>query len=151
MSYTTQVLDHFYQPHNYGQIEDADGVGEVGNLTCGDVMKLYIKVKDNNDKKIISDIKFETFGCVAAIATSSMITDLALGKTLEEALEIKNEDIVDDLNGLPAQKIHCSVLAADALTEAIYDYLTKMELPISKGLEKKHQRIEHHQEQFAEI
>ncbi len=152
MSYSDQVLDHFHRPQNYGQIENPDGVGEVGNLTCGDVMKLYIKVEPNQEKEdIISEIKFETFGCVAAIATSSMITNLALGKTLEQALEIKNEHIVDSLEGLPVQKIHCSVLAADALVEAIYDYLSSNNKKISKELEKKHRRIARHQAKFAEI
>jgi nitrogen fixation NifU-like protein len=152
MSYSSQVLDHFYRPHNFGQIKNPDGVGEVGNLSCGDVMKLYIKVTSNDQgEEVIGDIKFETFGCVAAIATSSMITDLALGATLPNAMEIKNDDIIDQLAGLPALKIHCSVLAADALAEAIYDYLTRNKKEIPASLKKKHQRIARHQAKFAEI
>jgi nitrogen fixation NifU-like protein len=116
--YSEKVMQHFANPHNVGEIPDADGVGKVGNPQCGDVMWLYIKVKDN----IITDIKFKTFGCGAAIATSSMITDLARGKTLEEAKKISRQDVADSLDGLPPVKMHCSNLAADALREAIKDY-----------------------------
>ncbi len=119
--YTEKLMDHFRNPRNMGRIENADGVGTVGNPVCGDVMKLYIKVKDNR----IEDIKFETFGCAAAIGTSSMITELAKGKTLEEALEIKNADIAESLDGLPPVKMHCSVLAEDALKAAINNYKKK--------------------------
>jgi len=114
-------MQHVANPHNVGEIPDADGVGKVGNPQCGDVMWLYIKVKDN----IITDIKFKTFGCGAAIATSSMITDLARGKTLEEAKKISRQDVADSLDGLPPVKMHCSNLAADALREAIKDYEAK--------------------------
>jgi len=114
-------MQHFTNPHNVGEIPDADGIGKVGNPQCGDVMWLYIKVKDD----IITDIKFKTFGCGAAIATSSMITDLARGKTLEEAKKISRKDVADSLDGLPPQKMHCSNLAADALGEAIKDYEAK--------------------------
>ena len=119
--YTEKVMDHFANPRNVGEIPDADGIGKVGNPQCGDVMWLYIKVKDD----IVTDIKFKTFGCGAAIATSSMITELAIGKTLEEAKKISRQDVAESLDGLPPQKMHCSNLAADALREAIKDYETK--------------------------
>ena len=120
--YSDKVMAHFANPHNVGEITDADGIGKVGNPQCGDVMWLYIKVKDN----ILTDIKFKTFGCGAAIATSSMITDLAKGKTLEEAKKISRQDVADSLDGLPPTKMHCSNLAADALREAIKDYESKL-------------------------
>ena len=116
--YTDKVMDHFTNPRNVGSIDDADGVGEVGNASCGDIMKIYLKVEDN----VIKDIKFKTFGCGAAIATSSMVTEMALGKTLEEAMELTNQAVAEALDGLPAQKMHCSNLAADALHEAIKNY-----------------------------
>lgn len=141
--YTKEVIKHFRKPHNYGKIKDADGVGKVGNVICGDVLWLYIKIgKNKKNKEIIQDIKFETYGCVAALATSSVITDLAKGKTLEQALKIHREKIVKSLGSLPPVKIHCSVLAADALSEAIYDYFTKQKRKIPKELKKRHQRIE---------
>lgn len=136
--YSEKVMDLFRNPHNMGRIENADGVGKVGNPICGDVMYLYIKVDDNK----ISDIKFETFGCAAAIATSSMITDLAKGKSLEEAVKITRDNIASELGGLPPIKLHCSVLAAEALHEAIYDYLTRNNLQISDELKKEHERIQ---------
>lgn len=119
--YTEKLMEHFRNPRNMGKIEDADGVGKVGNPVCGDVMYLYIKVKNNR----IEDIKFETFGCAAAIGTSSMITELAKGKTIDEALKITNQNVAGELGGLPPIKMHCSVLAADALKAAIKDYLGK--------------------------
>ena len=119
--YSDKVMDHFTNPRNVGEIVDPDGVGKVGNPQCGDVMWLYIKVKDDR----IEDIKFKTFGCGAAIATSSMITELAKGKTLEEAKKISRGDVADALDGLPPVKMHCSNLAADALLEAIKDYEAK--------------------------
>lgn len=126
--YTGKVMAHFKNPHNYGGMKNPDGVGLVGNPVCGDVMKIYIKVGQNKKgEKIIKDIKFETFGCVAAIATSSAVTDLAKGKTLKEALKIDNKKIVSSLGGLPNVKLHCSVLGADALKEAIKNYLSKDE------------------------
>jgi nitrogen fixation NifU-like protein len=141
--YTKKVIEHFKNPHNYGKIKNPDGVGKVGNIICGDVMWLYIKVgKNKNGEEIIKDIKFETFGCVAALATSSVITDLAKGKTLEGALKLSREEIIKELGGLPPIKLHCSVLAVDALYEAIYDYLTKQKRKIPKELKKIHQRIE---------
>ena len=121
MMYSEKVLDHFRNPRNVGEIEDADGVGTVGNPVCGDMMSVYIKVEDEK----IADIKFRTFGCGAAIATTSMTTELAKGKTLDEAMEITRQDVADELGGLPPVKMHCSNLAADALHEAIEDYRKK--------------------------
>jgi len=119
--YTEKVMDHFENPRNVGEIADADGVGQVGNPTCGDIMKIYIKV----DNDVISDVKFKTFGCGAAIATSSMVTELVKGKTIEEALNISNKSVAEALDGLPPKKMHCSNLAADALHAAIKDYREK--------------------------
>jgi nitrogen fixation protein NifU and related proteins len=119
--YSEKVMDHFGNPRNVGEIEDADGVGLVGNPVCGDVMKLTVKIADGK----IADIKFKTFGCGAAVATSSMVTEIVKGKTLEEALAISNQTVADALGGLPSQKMHCSNLAADALHLAIDDYLAK--------------------------
>jgi nitrogen fixation NifU-like protein len=118
MSYSAKVIDHFTNPRNVGEIKDADGVGEIGNPVCGDIMKLYIKVKDGR----IVDVKFKTFGCGAAIATSSMITELVKGKTLDEAEKISRKTVADALDGLPPVKMHCSNLAADAMHKAIEDY-----------------------------
>lgn len=141
--YTKKVIEHFKNPHNMGRIKNPDGVGKVGNIVCGDVLWLYIKVrKDKKGREIIKDIKFETFGCVAALATSSVITDLAKGKTIKKALKLSREKIVKELGGLPPIKLHCSVLAVDGLYEAIYDYLTKQKRKIPRELEKIHQRIE---------
>jgi nitrogen fixation NifU-like protein len=124
--YNEKVLKHFQNPHNQGVIKDADGVGQVGNPVCGDIMKIYIKVgKDKKGQEIISKIKFETLGCGAAIATSSMLTDMAMGKTLEEAGKIGKLDIANELGGLPAPKLHCSVLAHEGLAEAIKDYKSR--------------------------
>lgn len=120
--YSDKVMDHFTNPRNVGEIKDADGIGEIGNPVCGDIMKIYIKVKDDH----IADIKFKTFGCGAAIATSSMITELVKGKTLEEAEKISKKTVADALGGLPANKMHCSNLAADALRKAIEDYRSKI-------------------------
>jgi nitrogen fixation NifU-like protein len=122
--YTQKVMEHFKNPHNMGEIPDADGVGTVGNPVCGDLMTIYIKVKDNR----LADIKFKTYGCGSAIATSSMITDLAMGKTLEEALKITRGNVADALEGLPPVKMHCSNLAADALHAAIEDYYKKQKV-----------------------
>jgi len=119
--YSEKVMEHFQNPHNVGVIEDADGVGEVGNPICGDLMTFYIKV--NGD--VISELKFQTFGCGAAIAVSSIVSEMAIGKTLDEALKISKEVVAEELGGLPAQKMHCSNLGTDALHEAINDYLKK--------------------------
>ncbi|MCJ7635779.1 Fe-S cluster assembly scaffold protein NifU [Candidatus Bathyarchaeota archaeon] len=121
--YTEKVMEHFKNPHNMGEIPDADGVGTVGNPVCGDLMTIYIKVKDNK----LTDVRFKTFGCGAAIATSSMVTDLAKGKTLDEAMKITRANVAESLGGLPPVKMHCSNLAADALHVAIEDYRKKKE------------------------
>lgn len=124
--YTKKVIECFKNPKNYGRMKNPDGVGKVGNPVCGDVMWLYIKIgKDKKGREIISDIKFETFGCVAAIATSTILTELAKGKTIKEAMKINKEKIIKSLGGLPPVKKHCSVLAASALEAAIKDYLSK--------------------------
>lgn len=119
--YNDIVMDHFKNPRNVGEIPDADGVGEVGNPACGDIMAFFIKVKDN----VLEDVKFKTFGCGAAIAVSSMVSEMAIGKTLDEAMSISNASVIDALNGLPKKKHHCSNLGADALHRAIEDYREK--------------------------
>ena len=140
--YTPKVMEAFKNPHNYGKIKNADGIGKVGNIVCGDVMWLYIKVGENKKhEEIIEDIKFETFGCVAAISTSSTITDLVKGKTIKSALKIKKDDIVKKLGGLPSIKYHCSVLAVDALTEAIYDYYLKQGKDFPDDLLERHKKL----------
>lgn len=121
MLYSEKVMDHFINPRNVGKIDDADGVGEVGNAKCGDIMKIYIKV-DNN---IITDVKFNTFGCGSAIASSSMATEMIKGKSLDDALELTNKAVAEALDGLPAHKMHCSVLAEEAIKAAIDDYKEK--------------------------
>lgn len=120
--YSKKVIEHFTRPHNQGQIKNPDGVGMVGNPVCGDLMKIYIKVKKVKSQEVIKDIKFETLGCASAIATSSMITDLAKGKSLEEAMKITRDDVAKALEGLPPIKMHCSNLAADGLHAAVEDY-----------------------------
>ena len=126
MNYSKEVLEHFTNPHNQGTIKSPDGVGMVGNPVCGDLMKIYLKIKKNKKgEKIISDIKFETLGCASAIATSSMITDLAKGKTIERASKITRDDVAEALNGLPPIKMHCSNLASEALVAAIDNYRKK--------------------------
>ena len=119
--YTEQVMDHFMNPRNVGEIENADGIGKVGNAKCGDIMQISIKVEND----VITDVKFKTFGCGAAIATSSVATEMVLGKTIDEALKITNKMVVDKLGGLPPVKLHCSVLAEEALHAAIQDYRNK--------------------------
>ncbi|MFA5032476.1 MAG: Fe-S cluster assembly scaffold protein NifU [bacterium] len=121
IGYTDKVMEHFQNPRNVGVIENADGYGKVGNPVCGDLMEIYIKV----EKDIITDIKFRTFGCGSAIATSSMVTEMAKGKHIDEAMKITRNDVANELEGLPPQKMHCSNLAADALHEAIKDYKAK--------------------------
>ena len=124
--YNEKIIAHLTHPHNVGEIKDADGVGEVGNPMCGDMMKLTIKVgRNQKGEEIIEDVKFKTYGCAAAIATSSMITDMAMGKTLDEAIKITRQDVAEELGGLPEIKMHCSNLAADALREAINSYRAK--------------------------
>ena len=124
MEYSEKVFDHFTNPRNVGEIADANGVGEVGNAKCGDIMKIYLKVSDDG---IIEDVKFKTFGCGAAIATSSKATELVKGKTLDEALQITNKMVMESLGGLPPVKVHCSVLAEEALHAAIQDYKDRLE------------------------
>ncbi len=134
--YSDKVMEHFMNPRNVGEIPDADGIGSVGNPVCGDIMKMYIKVEDN----VITDVKFKTFGCGAAIATSSMATELIKGKTVEEALQLSNRAVAEALGGLPPVKMHCSVLAEEAIQSAIDDYLKKT---TGKGLDlKKDQYLE---------
>ena len=119
MLYSEKVMDHFQHPRNVGKIDDADGIGEVGNAKCGDIMRMYIKVDEN---EIITDVKFNTFGCGSAIATSSMATEMIKGKSIKEALEMSNKAVVEALDGLPTHKIHCSVLAEEAVKAAVEDY-----------------------------
>ncbi len=129
--YTEKVMDHFTNPRNVGELPDADGIGEVGNMKCGDIMKLYLKITDDG---VIEDVKFKTFGCGAAIATSSMSTELIKGKTVEECLKLTNRAIAEALDGLPPVKMHCSVLAEEALKAALLDYKKKTgkDIPISE-------------------
>ena len=126
--YSEKVMDHFRNPRNVGVIEDADGIGEVGNAKCGDIMKMYLKIEND----IITDVKFETFGCGSAIASSSMATELIKGKPIEEALELSNKAVVEALDGLPAYKLHCSVLAEQAVRAAVIDYYEKHGIPYDK-------------------
>lgn len=126
--YSEKVMDHFEHPRNVGEIENASGVGTVGNAKCGDIMKMYIKVNDG----VISDVKFNTFGCGSAIATSSMATEMIKGKKIEDALELSNKAVVEALDGLPTHKIHCSVLAEEAVKAAVKDYYDKNGIPYDK-------------------
>ena len=128
--YTKKVMDHFTNPRNMGEIDHADGVGTVGNAKCGDIMRIYLKVEED----VIKDVKFKTFGCGAAVATSSIATELVMGKTIQEALKITNAAVVDALDGLPKAKVHCSLLAEEALHAAIWDYAQKNNIEI-EGLE----------------
>jgi len=130
-NYSDLVMDHFTNPRNMGEIPDADGVGEVGNMKCGDIMRMYLKIKDD----VVEDVKFKTFGCGAAVATSSMATELIKGKPLSEVVHLTNDAVVEALGGLPPVKIHCSVLAEEAVKAALYDYYTKNELPLPEGVE----------------
>ncbi len=149
--YTDQVMDHFRNPRNMGKLEDYSAVGKVGQLVCGDVMWVYIKVdQDDEGREIISDISWETYGCAAAVATSSMVSEMARGKTLQEAIRITNQDVAEGLGGLPPVKMHCSALAADALNEAIYMYLTEHGGEIPEVLEQRHQRVAKHMEKLEQ-
>ncbi len=130
--YSDKVMEHFTNPHNVGEIPDADGIGNIGNPICGDVMRLYIKVESG----VIKDVKFKTFGCAAAIATSSMVTDLVKGKTVEEALTISNRAVAEALGGLPPVKMHCSILAEQALKKAIEDYQARSQKSEVRGQKK---------------
>ncbi len=137
--YSEKVMDHFRHPRNIGIIEDADGVGEVGNAKCGDIMKIYLKIKDD----IIEDVKFETFGCGSAIASSSMATELIKGKSVSEALELTNKAVAEALDGLPAHKLHCSVLAEDAIKAALQDYYEKNGIEYDRSKFAQHPHDEH--------
>ncbi len=128
MIYSEKVMEHFQNPRNVGVLKDADGVGQVGNPVCGDMMSFYIKVKDNR----IEDVKFQTFGCGAAIAVSSMVSEMAMGKTIEEVLKITNKSVAEELGGLPKNKLHCSNLGADALHKAIENYREKQKADVEK-------------------
>ena len=141
-SYSTRVMEHFANPRNVGEIPDADGIGKVGNPVCGDIMNMYIKVKDN----VITDVKFKTFGCGAAIATSSIATEMIKGKTIDEALKLTNNAVAEALGGLPKVKMHCSVLAEQAVRSAVDDYLKKT---TGKGLDLKSDE-ELHDHELAE-
>ena len=138
-------MKHFFKPKNVGEIKNPDAVGEVGNLVCGDIMRLYMKIKGGK----IVDASFKTFGCIVAIANTSVLTTMIKGKTLNEALKITKEDMIKKLGKpLPQNKIHCSVLAVDALTEAIYDYYKKNKISIPNNLQKKHEIIQKHKEEI---
>ena len=134
MDYSEKVMDHFANPRNVGVIEDANAVGEVGNAKCGDIMKMYMKI---NDEGVIEDIKFKTFGCGAAVATSSMATEMVKGKTIEEALKLTNKAVAEALDGLPPVKMHCSVLAEEAIQAALTDYYTRKNLNPDDYIPKK--------------
>ena len=144
--YSEKVMDHFKNPRNVGEIPDADGVGEVGNARCGDIMRMYLDIDEDG---IIQDVKFKTFGCGAAVATSSMATDLVKGKTIEEALKVSNKSVAEALDGLPSSKMHCSLLAEEAIHAALWDYAEKHELKI-EGLEKPKSDIHEHDEDEEE-
>ena len=133
--YSDKVMDHFQNPRNVGKLDDADGIGEVGNAKCGDIMRMYIKVRDG----VIVDCKFNTFGCGSAIATSSMATELIKGKPIEEALELSNKAVVEALDGLPAYKLHCSVLAEEAVKAAVKDYYDKNGIAYDPAMFKEHE------------
>ena len=141
MKYSEKVMDHFTNPRNVGEIENADGVGTVGNAKCGDIMKMYLKIDDNG---VIVDCKFKTFGCGAAIATSSMATELVKGHTVEEALKLTNSAVVEALDGLPAVKVHCSVLAEEAIKAAVADYYKKIGRPIDFDYDPEHDHDHDH-------
>mgnify|MGYP001095136072 FL=1 len=141
--YTEKVMDHFQNPRNMGEIENASGVGTVGNPKCGDIMRMYLDIDEN---QVIQDCKFKTFGCGAAVATSSMATELVKGKTVEEALKITNRAVMEALDGLPPVKIHCSLLAEEAIHSALWDYAQKNGLKI-EGLEKPKDEIHEHEDE----
>ena len=141
--YSEKVMDHFMNPRNMGEIENADGVGTVGNAKCGDIMRIFLKV---NDEGVIEDVKFKTFGCGAAVATSSMATEMVIGKTVQEALQVTNKAVMEALDGLPPVKVHCSLLAEEAIHAALWDYAEKKDIVI-EGLEKPVNDIEELEEE----
>ena len=144
--YSEKVMDHFNNPRNVGEIEDASGVGTVGNAKCGDIMRMYLDIDENN---VIKDAKFKTFGCGEAVATSSMATELVIGKTVEEALRVTNKAVMDALDGLPPVKVHCSLLAEEAIHAAVWDYTQKHGLVIA-GLDKPVSDIGEKEEEIEE-
>ena len=144
--YSEKVMDHFNNPRNVGEIENASGVGTVGNAKCGDIMRIYLDIDEN---QVIRDAKFKTFGCGAAVATSSMATELVIGKTVEEALKVTNKAVMDALDGLPPVKVHCSLLAEEAIHSALWDYAEKNGIAI-EGLEKPVSDISEHEESEEE-
>lgn len=141
MEYSEKVMDHFTNPRNVGEIDDAAGVGTVGNVKCGDIMRMYLDIEDN----VVKDAKFKTFGCGAAVATSSMATELVIGKTVEEALKVTNKAVMEALDGLPPVKVHCSLLAEEAIHAALWDYATKNGITI-EGLKPPVQDIDETEE-----
>lgn len=142
--YSEKVIDHFTNPRNVGEIENASGVGTVGNAKCGDIMRIYLDIDE--ETHIIKDCKFKTFGCGAAVATSSMATELVIGKTIEEAMKVTNKAVMEALDGLPPVKVHCSLLAEEAIHAALWDYATKNNITI-EGLEKPKTDISEHEEE----
>lgn len=142
--YSEKVMDHFTNPRNVGEIDNASGVGTVGNAKCGDIMRIYLDI--DNETKVIKDCKFKTFGCGAAVATSSMATELVIGKTIEEAMSVTNKAVMEALDGLPPVKVHCSLLAEEAIHAALWDYATKNNITI-EGLEKPKTDISEHEEE----
>lgn len=145
MIYSDKVMDHFANPRNVGEIADADGVGEVGNAKCGDIMKMFLKIQDGK----IEDVKFKTFGCGAAVATSSMATELVKGKSIQEAMEVTNKAVMEALDGLPPVKVHCSLLAEEAIHAALWDYAERHDIKI-EGLEKPKSDIHEGEEEEEE-
>ena len=143
--YSDKVMDHFQNPRNVGEIDEASGVGTVGNAKCGDIMRIYLDIDEN---EVINDCKFKTFGCGAAVATSSMATELVKGKTVQEALEVSNKAVMEALDGLPAVKVHCSLLAEEAIHAALWDYAQKNNITI-EGLEKP--KLDIHEEEVEEV
>lgn len=141
--YSEKVMDHFTNPRNVGEIDNASGVGTVGNAKCGDIMRIYLDIDE--ETKVIKDCKFKTFGCGAAVATSSMATELVIGKTIEEAMKVTNKAVMEALDGLPPVKVHCSLLAEEAIHAALWDYATKNNITI-EGLEKPKTDISEHEE-----
>lgn len=142
--YSEKVMDHFTNPRNVGEIDNASGVGTVGNAKCGDIMRIYLDIDE--ETKVIKDCKFKTFGCGAAVATSSMATELVIGKTIEEAMKVTNKAVMEALDGLPPVKVHCSLLAEEAIHAALWDYATKNNITI-EGLEKPKTDISEHEEE----
>jgi len=158
--YSREIIGHFKNPRNVGRIENADGAGKAGNLVCGDLMKLYLQIGNNRKgEKVIKDIKFETFGCIVAISNSSMLTTMVKGKTVDEALKLTRDDLMEKLGKpLPPVKVHCSILAVDALHEALFDYYSRARLPVPDELKREHERIqkaletiEHRHKEYVEL